>query len=237
MRCSGFAVPRNIVPASPITVDSSAPSTDSTSEFIWVSSSSSLVGRLDSSPLMTSPALAYGGSLSGGSKSRYCSPTAERLCTCIFESSGILVPSSSARWTHEPLGGDVHRGDLADLDAAVGDLAAGEQPAGGGQGGLDVEPTAEQPVGDPEEAAGHVDDADGAEHEERDQPDLDAASHLSHLPRRGGRRARRCSGGAGRCPAGCRGRAAGAGSGWRPCCRADRGGPRHPGERRRTRSP
>ncbi len=104
IRWSGLAVPRNIVPASPTTVDSSAPSTDWTSEFIWVSRTSSLVGRLDSSPAMTSPALAYGGLLSGGSKSRYCSPTAERLCTCIFESSGILVPSSSASRTRSPLG-------------------------------------------------------------------------------------------------------------------------------------
>ena len=31
IRCSGSAVPRNIVPSSPTTVDSSAPSTESTS--------------------------------------------------------------------------------------------------------------------------------------------------------------------------------------------------------------
>ena len=78
-------------------------STESTSEFIRVSSTSSLIGRLALLPLIRSPASAYGGLLSGGSKSRYCSPTAERLCTYIFESIGILVPSFSARSSRRPV--------------------------------------------------------------------------------------------------------------------------------------
>ena len=47
----------------------------------------------------------------------------------------------------------------------------------------DGQPAAQDPVDEPEVAAGDVDDADGAEHQERDQPDLDARVIGDHLPK------------------------------------------------------
>ena len=53
--------------------------------------------------------------------------------------------------------------DLADLDAAVGHLAALEEPAGGRQGGVHGDAAAEHPVDEAEVGRGDVDDADRAD--------------------------------------------------------------------------
>ena len=103
MRCNGPAVPRNIVPSSLTTVERSVGFTESTVSLIRVSSTSLLIGRLLASPLRTSPAWAYGALSSGGSKSRYCSPTAERLCTYILVSSGILASCLSVSFATRPV--------------------------------------------------------------------------------------------------------------------------------------
>ena len=81
MRDSGSAVPRNIAPSSEIAVDSSLRSSEPTRSFMEVIRWSVDSGRLSALPAIVSPSAAYGPALEAGSKSRYCSPTADRLCT------------------------------------------------------------------------------------------------------------------------------------------------------------
>ena len=102
--CIGSPVSWNIVPSSRTTVRSFSLSTESTNEFSSTSRSPSSTGSDAALPCSVSPSSAYGGSSSAGSKSRYCSPTAERLCTYIGASLGSSVPSSSARSRMTPSG-------------------------------------------------------------------------------------------------------------------------------------
>ena len=168
---------RTSVPSSATVTWRFSSSTDPTNASSSTSRSPSSVGSESSVPSSVSPSSAYGPSSSAGSKSRYCSPTAERLWTYIGESSGSSVPSSSARSRVTPVAGRVHRRDLADLDAAVGHLAALEQPAGRRQGRVHGDAAAEDPVDEAEVGRGDVDDADRAEHHEGDQPELGPARH------------------------------------------------------------
>ncbi len=77
-----------------------------------------------------------------------------------------------------------HLGDLADLDAAVGHLAALEQSAGARQGRGHRVPAPGDPLDQAEVAGGDVGDADRAQDDERAQPDPDSAAHHVVTPSR-----------------------------------------------------
>ena len=68
----------------------------------------------------------------GGTRSTYCSPTTERLATVAAVLAGIfgLSQLSTSRSTRTPSLIERERADLADGDAAVGDLGVGEDAAG-----------------------------------------------------------------------------------------------------------
>jgi hypothetical protein len=77
----------------------------------------------------------------------------------------------------DPLVGGGHVGDLADLDAAVAHLATLVEATRGRQGRLDREAATEDLVDEPEVGRRDVDDAEGTQDDEGQQPRLHVAGH------------------------------------------------------------
>jgi hypothetical protein len=92
-----------MVPSSLTTVFSSDPLMLETNRLRSCRSTSSLIGRLSFVPRSVSPSWSSGPCFEAGSKERYCSPTALRLCTYTGEAAGIFASSSSATSTRRPL--------------------------------------------------------------------------------------------------------------------------------------
>ena len=128
-------------------------------------------------PRTVSPACSMGPCFEAGSKERYCSPTALRLCTYTGEvrrHAGVVLE----RDVHpQPLALDGHLRHFADLDAAIRDLAPREEAARLRKEDVHRVAAPEDLVDEAEVRGADVHHAQRTQEHEGEQPDLDPAPH------------------------------------------------------------
>ena len=176
-RCSGTPVSSNMVPSSRTTVSRLSLSTELTNWSSSTSRSASSTGSDSAVPSIVPPASTYGPLSSGRLEVEVLLADGRQVVDVHRRVRGQLGAVLEREVEGDALGGRLHLRDLADLHAAVGDLAALEQAARAGQRGLHGDPAPEHAVDQAEVGAGDVDDADRAQHEERADPDPYAAGH------------------------------------------------------------
>ena len=169
------AARRSAGPASRNALSSSSTVVRSESRGTLVTSASRLDSRAsgaDGSDVrargITEPSARYGPAADGGTRSTYCSPTADRFATTADADAGIGgAESSMSRITSMPSSDRRSVAHPADRDAAVGHLGVGEDAARVGElRGHPVAARPEQPV-QPRVAAADVADPDHRDHREQ----------------------------------------------------------------------